>query len=166
MTVIVIRTPILMDLRADSAIIPAGVMPPAMTSTYPDKVVLTLLMMEAGVGLITLHSIPHAATMNRSDQSRVNVYSRIRRFRAQNPHEGNPVILWGISDHPDRAMNGDWLEYPVDYDPYACSREKLCDHWSDWQGMQDLVEAHASTTTDCAVVRTASRTTDCASHED
>ena len=69
-------------------------------------------MMEAGDGLITLHSTPHAATINRHSQPRVNIYWRIRRLRPENPHEGNPAIMWGISDHPDRAMNGDFLDYP------------------------------------------------------
>ena len=38
-------------------------------------------------------------------------------------------------------MDGGFLDYSAapDYDPFAYSREKLCDHWSEWRGMQDLV---------------------------
>ena len=72
--------------------------------------------------------------------------SGIRRLREQNPHEGNPAIQWGISDHPDRAMDGGFLDYSAapGYDPFAYSREKLCDHWSEWRGMQDLVAERAA----------------------
>ena len=151
----------------------AGVMPEAMRAGYPDEGKLTPVMMEPGDGVITLHAIPHAATMNRNEEPRINVYWRapharpaplsplscqarqllprllrasgIRRLREQNPHEGNPAIQWGISDHPDRAMDGGFLDYSAapDYDPFAYSREKLCDHWSEWRGVQDLVAERA-----------------------
>ena len=97
------------------------------------------MLMDEGDAVITLHSLPHTATPNLSDEARLNVYFRIRRYRPGNPHEGNPRVGWGLSDHPDRAMNGDFLDYPEDYDPYQFSIEKLCDHWSEWDGMQEIV---------------------------
>ena len=36
-------------------------------------------------------------------------------------------------------MNGDFLEYPEDWDPYKHSIEMLCDHWREWDGMQEVV---------------------------
>ena len=62
----------------------------------------------------------------------MNVFFRIRRFRPENPYEGDPVVGWGVSDHPDRALNLDFLDYPDDYDPYRTSVDKMCDHWSEW----------------------------------
>ena len=37
------------------------------------------------------------------------------------------------------------FEYDLDvYDPFATSIAKMCDHWSDWDGMQEVVgEARA-----------------------
>ena len=42
-------------------------------------------------------------------------------------------------------MDGGFLDYSAapDYDPFAYSREKLCDHWSEWCGVQDLVAERA-----------------------
>ena len=119
----------------------AGIMPPAMVASYPDTRFehedwpwpeLTPVLMEAGDAAIALHSLPHTATPNLSDDPRMNVFFRIRRYRPQNPYEGDKRIGWGVSDHPDRALNGDFLDYPDDYDPFATSIAKLCDHWSEW----------------------------------
>ena len=126
----------------------AGAMPEGLVSQYPNRPFLmdgwhwpelTPVLMDEGDAVITLHSLPHTATPNLSDEARLNVYFRIRRYRPGNPHEGNPRVGWGLSDHPDRAMNGDFLDYPEDYDPYRISIEKLCDHWSEWDGMQEIV---------------------------
>ena len=128
----------------------AGVMPGAMTAAYPLRPFamqgwrwphLTPALMAEGDAIIALHSLPHTATPNLSDDPRMNVYFRIRRFRPDNPYEGDPRIGWGVSDHPDRALNGDFLDYPPDYDPYGTSIDKLCDHWSEWDGMRDAVSA-------------------------
>jgi len=32
-----------------------------------------------------------------------------------------------------------FLEYPTNYNPWQTSIDKLCDHWSEWAGMQSLV---------------------------
>lgn len=135
----------------------AGQMPAAMVATYPDNTFehedwpwphLTPALMEAGDGVIALHSIPHTATPNLSDDPRMNVYFRIRRLRPENPHEGdgsvadravNRKVAWGVSDHPDRAFSGEFLDFPEGYDPYGYSIEKLCDHWSEWDGMKHIV---------------------------
>ena len=94
--------------------------------------------MEEGDVVIALHSLPHTASPNFSDEPRMNVYFRIRRYRPENPYEGYARIGWGVSDHPDRALNGDFLEYPTDYDPFQTSVDNLCDHWSEWDGIQTL----------------------------
>ena len=39
----------------------------------------------------------------------------------------------------DRAFSGGFLEFPEGYDPYGYSIEKLCDHWSEWDGMKHIV---------------------------
>ena len=51
----------------------------------------------------------------------------------------------GVSDHLDRGYYGQFLEYPDDYDPWQTSIDRLCDHWSEWDGMQEIVaESRAS----------------------
>lgn len=129
----------------------AGIMPPMMVESYPPTRFemegwawpeLTPVRMKKGDAVIALHSLPHTATPNMSEDPRMNVFFRIRRYRPQNPHEGNPRIGWGVSDHPDRALNGDFLEYPDDYDPFATSIEKMCDHWSEWEGMANIPRQH------------------------
>jgi hypothetical protein len=126
----------------------AGAMPRAMVDTYPETRFededwlwpeLTPTLMAEGDAVIALHALPHTATPNLSDDPRMNVFFRIRRLRPENPYEGDPRIGWGVSDHPDRAMNGDFLEYPANYDPFQTSVDKMCDHWSEWRGMQDVV---------------------------
>jgi hypothetical protein len=138
--------PRLVQMGKDSAF--AGIMPPAMTEAYPDRPFemegwpwphLTPVLLQEGDAFIALHSLPHTATPNLSDDPRMNVLFRIRRARPENPWEGDPRIGWGVSDHPDRMLSGEFLEYPEDYDPYQTSIDKLCDHWSEWDGMQHIV---------------------------
>ena len=126
----------------------AGIMPQAMEATYPETRFekdgwpwpeLTPVLMAEGDAVIALHSLPHTATPNLSDDPRMNVFFRIRRFRPDNPYEGDKRVGWGVSDHPDRALNGDFLDYPDGYDPFATSIEKMCDHWSEWDGMRHIV---------------------------
>ena len=124
----------------------AGIMPPQMVATYPDTCFehidwpwpeLTPVLMSEGDAVIALHSLPHTATPNFSDDPRMNVFFRIRKFRPENPYEGDERIGWGVSDHPDRKLNGDFLEYSEDYNPYKTSTEKMCDHWSEWDGIDE-----------------------------
>ena len=135
----------------------AGIMPPAMVDTYPNTTFemagwpwpeLTPTLMAPGDAVIALHSLPHTATPNLSDDPRMNVFFRIRRLRPENPYEGDARVGWGVSDHPDRALNGDFLDYPPDYDPFQISIDRMCDHWSEWDGMQHIVaERGVSSTT-------------------
>ena len=140
------RWPRLIPADDDRAV--AGTMPRAMVDTYPDTRFegedwpwpeLTPTLMAEGDAVLALHALPHTATPNLSDDPRMNVFFRIRRLRPENPYEGDPRIGWGVSDHPARALNGDFLEYPANYDPYQTSVDKMCDHWSEWSGMQDFV---------------------------
>lgn len=100
---------------------------------------LTPVLLRAGDAVIALHSCPHAPTPNLGPNPRMNIYFRIRRWREGNPHEGTRRVAHGVSDHPDRGYFGQFLEYPDDYDPWQTSIDKLCDHWSEWDGMQDVV---------------------------
>jgi hypothetical protein len=127
----------------------AGIMPGAMTDAYPALPFemdgwpwphLTPVLMEEGDAVIALHSLPHTATPNLSDDPRMNVLFRIRRGRPQNPWEGDHRVGWGVSDHPDRALNGDFLDYPETYDPYLDSIERLCDHWSEWADITRVIK--------------------------
>ena len=102
---------------------------------------LTPVLMEPGDAVLALHSCPHAPTPNLGPDPRVNIYFRVRRFREGNPHEGSRRVGHGVSDHPDRGYFGQFLEYPDDYDPWQTSINKLCDHWSEWDGMQTLVKS-------------------------
>ena len=94
----------------------------------------TPILMDEGDAVITLHAIPHCGTRNElGAEPRMNVYFRIRRERP-----GGARVV-GDSDHPDRGWNGEFLEYPDDYDPWQVAIDKLCDHWSEWDGMADVV---------------------------
>ena len=95
---------------------------------------LTPVLLRAGDAVIAMHSCPHTPTPNYGPNPRMNVYFRIRRLREGNPHEGTRRVAHGVSDHPDRGYFGQFLDYPEDYDPWQTSIDKLCDHWSEWQG--------------------------------
>ena len=101
---------------------------------------LTPVLLDQGDAVITLHSCPHTATPNLSDDARMNIYFRIRRLREGNPHEGSRRLGHGVSDHLDRGYFGQVLDYPNDYNPWETSVAKMCDHWSEWDGMQDVVK--------------------------
>ena len=40
----------------------------------------------------------------------------------------------------DRGYHGQFLEYPPDYDPWTTSVDRMCDHWSEWDGMKEVVD--------------------------
>ena len=100
---------------------------------------LTPVLMSPGDVIIALHSLPHTPTPNLGPNPRMNVYFRVRRLRENNPNEGTRRVAHGVSDHPDRGYFGQYLEYPEDYDPWQTSIDKLCDHWSEWDGMQAVL---------------------------
>ncbi len=94
----------------------------------------TPILLDEGDAVITLHAIPHCGTSNRlGHEPRMNVYFRLRRHRP-----GGATVL-GDSDHPDRGWNGEFLDYPDGYNPWEVAIEKLCDHWSEWDGMKEFV---------------------------
>jgi len=101
---------------------------------------LTPVLLNAGDAAIVMHSCPHTPTPNFGPNPRMNIYFRIRRLREGNPHEGSRRLGHGVSDHLDRGYFGQFLQYPESYDPWQTSINKLCDHWSEWDGFQKLIE--------------------------
>ncbi len=99
---------------------------------------LTPVLLGAGDAVIALHSCPHTPTPNLGPNARMNIYFRIRRLREGNPNEGTRRVAHGVSDHPDRGYFGQYLDYPPGHDPFRISIDRLCDHWSEWDGMQPL----------------------------
>lgn len=97
------------------------------------------VLLNAGDAVLTLHSCPHTPTPNLGPNQRMSIYFRIRRLREGNPNEGTRRVAHGVSDHPDRGYFGQFLDYPEHYDPWQISIDKLCDHWSEWHGMQEIV---------------------------
>ncbi|NKB96900.1 MAG: hypothetical protein GKR90_00150 [Pseudomonadales bacterium] len=102
---------------------------------------LTPINLHAGDAIIALHSLPHTPTPNLGPNPRMNIYFRVRRLREGNPNEGTRRVAHGVSDHPDRGYFGQFLEYPEHHNPWATTKDALCDHWSEWDGMQELVAA-------------------------
>jgi len=105
---------------------------------------LESVLLKAGDAVLSLHSCPHTPTPNLGPNSRMSIYFRIRRLRENNPNEGTRRVAHGVSDHPDRGYFGQFLEYPDDYDPWQTSINKLCDHWSEWDGMQDFISTRTN----------------------
>ena len=101
---------------------------------------LTPVLMEPGDAVIAMHSLPHTPTPNLGPNPRMNIYFRVRRARPGNPNDGTRRVGHGVSDHPDRGYFGQFLEYPDGYDAWQISTDKLCDHWSEWDGMQDVLD--------------------------
>ena len=101
---------------------------------------LTPVLLNEGDATIVMHSCPHTPTPNFGPNPRMNIYFRIRREREDNPHEGSRRLGHGVSDHLDRGYFGQFLEYPESYDPWKTSIDKLCDHWSEWDGFRELIE--------------------------
>jgi len=100
---------------------------------------MTPICLEQGDAVIALHSCPHSSTPNLGPKPRMNCYFRVRRLREDSPHEGTRRLGHGVSDHLDRGYFGQFLDYPNHYDPWQTSIDKLCDHWSEWDGMHDVV---------------------------
>lgn len=105
---------------------------------------LTPINLRAGDAVIALHSLPHTATPNLGPDPRMNIYFRVRRLREGNPNEGTRRVAHGVSDHPDRGYFGQFLEYPEDYNPWRTTIDNLCNHWCEWDGMQDLVASRTN----------------------
>jgi hypothetical protein len=101
---------------------------------------LTPVLLNAGDAVIALHSCPHTPTPNLGPNPRMNIYFRVRRLREGNPNEGTRRVAHGVSDHPDRGYFGQFLDYPEGHDPFNITIDRLCDHWSEWDGMQEIVK--------------------------
>lgn len=93
------------------------------------------VLMDEGDAVIALHACPHNVTMNLGADPRLNVYFRLRRKRS------GQAMTVGDSDHPDRAWDGGFLDFDEGYNPWQASVDTLCDHWSDWDGMTEVVGA-------------------------
>ena len=94
----------------------------------------TQIMMEPGDAAITIFQMPHTGTRNEfGTESRKNMIFRIRNKRRQ-PDK----VVTGVSDHPDRGMMGEWLEYEEGNDPWQRSKHALTHMWEEWDCMRDI----------------------------
>jgi hypothetical protein len=97
--------------------------------------------MEPGDAAITIFQMPHTGTRNEfGTESRKNMIFRIR-----NKHRQPDKVVTGVSDHPDRGMFGEWLEYEQDNDPWQRSKHALTHMWEEWGGMREIVAAEQPT---------------------
>ena len=79
--------------------------------------------------------MPHTGTRYEfCTESRKNMIFRIRN-KSRQPDK----VVTGVSDHPDRGMMGEWLEYEDGNDPWARSKRALTNMWEEWEGMQQVV---------------------------
>jgi hypothetical protein len=92
--------------------------------------------MEAGDVAIATYQLLHTITRNeRGTESRKNIIYRLRNKRRQ------PLkVATGGSDHPDRAWTGEFLDYEPGNDPWERSKDAMCDMWSEWDGMGEVVQ--------------------------
>ncbi len=95
----------------------------------------TQILMEPGDACITTFNIPHSGTRNQhGTEARKNIIFRIRNKKRQPDKMVN-----GVSDHPDRGQNGEWLEYEEGNNPWERSKDAICNMWDEWEGMQAVV---------------------------
>ena len=91
----------------------------------------TPVFMEPGDALIATYQIPHSGSMNvNGTEARKTVIFRIRNKRRQ-PDQ----LVSGMSDHPDRGWNGEWLEFEPGNDPWERSKHAMCNMWDEWEGL-------------------------------
>ena len=96
------------------------------------------ILMEPGDACITLYHIPHSGSRNENgSESRKNIIFRLRNKKRQPNIQVN-----GVSDHPDRGQMGEWLEFEGGNDPWERSKNAMCNMWDEWEGMQEIVQAH------------------------
>ena len=102
----------------------------------------TQIVMGRGDACIAMYHIPHSGTQNRfGSESRKNIIFRIRNKKRQ-PN----VVVNGATDHPDRGMRGEWLEFESGNDPWERSKYAMCHMWDEWEGMQEIVAEMDSNT--------------------
>ena len=121
-------------------------MPDAMRDEFTDDDSLTTpdgkrwprptpVLMEPGDACIATYHILHSGSRNeRGPESRKNIIFRIRN-KSRQPGQ----VLTGISDHPDRGWNGEWLDYEAGNNPWKRSKDAMCDQWAEWEGMSEAV---------------------------
>ncbi len=93
----------------------------------------TPILLDEGDAVCALHAVPHCGTRNAGADPRMNVYFRLRR------HRPGGAMVTGDSDHPDRKFNGEFRRHEPGYDPFQVSVAAMCDHWSEWDGMREVV---------------------------
>ena len=99
----------------------------------------TPIKMEPGDCAITIFQMPHTGTRNEfGTESRKNMIFRIRN-KSRQPDK----VVTGVSDHPDRGMMGEWLDYESGNDPWSRSKQALTHMWEEWEGMQKVVAQEA-----------------------
>jgi hypothetical protein len=93
------------------------------------------VLMEPGDVCIATYHVLHSVTRNeRGTESRKNIIFRLRNKRRQ-PDK----VVTGGSDHPDRAWLGEFLDHEPGNDPWRRSKDAMCDMWSEWDGMREVV---------------------------
>jgi ectoine hydroxylase-related dioxygenase (phytanoyl-CoA dioxygenase family) len=95
----------------------------------------TPVLMQAGDACIATYNILHSGSRNeRGSESRKNIIFRLR-AKARQPNK----VVTGVSDHPDRGWLGEWLDYEPGNNPWERSKDAMCDMWSEWPGLRDVV---------------------------
>ena len=80
---------------------------------------ITPVVLEEGDAVVALHGLPHAGTANHSRHTRYSAYYRVRRFRPNNPYEGDPRWLHGTRDQNDRLADATAVRFDYErYNPY------------------------------------------------
>ncbi len=99
------------------------------------------VVLQEGDAVVALHGLPHTGTANHSHHTRYAAFFRVRRFRTNNPYEGDPRWLHGARDHNDRLADATAVLFDYKkYNPYQMTIDHLCDMWSEWDGMQEIVD--------------------------
>ena len=102
---------------------------------------LSPVVLQEGDAVVALHGLPHAGTANHSRNTRFAAFFRVRRFRPNNPYEGDPRWMHGTRDHNDRLADSAAVSFDYDsYNPFQMTINHLCDMWSEWDGMQETVK--------------------------
>ena len=101
----------------------------------------TQVLMNSGDVCIATYHILHDASRNeRGTESRKNIIFRIRNKKRQ-PNR----TLTGLSDHPDRGWQGEFLTYEPGNDPWGRSKDAMCNMWDEWDGMRGIVAEQRAT---------------------
>ena len=86
--------------------------------------------------LIELGPIPSTQPQFTSESTG---YLLDRKLIESTPRTAGGARVLGDSGHPDRGWEGEFLDYAEDYDPWKVAVDAMCDHWSEWDGMTEVV---------------------------